>query len=48
MIAAFLVAVLAIFALDFNRATDAFATSEQVMLVCFVAGAAAYLLLGRM
>jgi len=46
-VAASLVAALVLYSLGFNRATQAFATDNQVALVCLLAAAAGYLLLTR-
>lgn len=47
LIASSFVAVLAVFALDFNRVTKGFATAEQIAIVSLVAGVAGYLLCAR-
>ncbi len=47
VVATSLLAILLLFALDFNRATNGFATGDQIALVTLLAGAAGYLLLTR-
>lgn len=47
VIAASLLTILVVFALDFNRVTEGFATLDQIALVSLVGAASAYLLLAR-